>query len=177
MPRIPYQPADLAEPKDLVQAIRARRRGQLLNLDRMLLYSPPLAKGWNAFLREVRNELSLPPKLLELAVCVVAVLTRADYEFHHHAPEFLRAGGSERQVEALRSLPQAGELSAAFDTVERAVIALASEMTRSVEVAEETFAAARAALPSERQLVELVAVVATYNMVSRFLLALKVAPE
>ena len=102
MPRIPYQPADLAEPAAIVDAIRSRRGGGLLNLDRMLLQSPAFAKGWNAFLGEVRTGLSLSPKLRELAMCVVAVINGAEYEFIHHAPEFIKAGGNQQQVEALR---------------------------------------------------------------------------
>ncbi|MFD2271718.1 carboxymuconolactone decarboxylase family protein [Undibacterium arcticum] len=102
MPRIPYQPADLAEPKELVDAIRKRRGGNLLNLDRMLLQSAPFARGWNAFLGEVRTGLELSPKLRELAMCVVAVLNGAAYEFQHHAPEFIKAGGTAQQVEAMQ---------------------------------------------------------------------------
>jgi alkylhydroperoxidase family enzyme len=98
MPRIPYQPADLAEPKEIVSAIRTRRGGELLNLDRMLLHSPAFAKGWNAFLGQVRTGLELSPKLRELAMCVVAVLNGAEYEFLHHAPEFIKAGGTVEQV-------------------------------------------------------------------------------
>ena len=45
---IPYVPRDVAEPRALVDAIRARRGGALLNLDRMLLHSPPFAAGWSA---------------------------------------------------------------------------------------------------------------------------------
>jgi hypothetical protein len=45
VPRLPYCPPDLAEPHELVSAIRARRAGTLLNLDRMLLHSPPFAAG------------------------------------------------------------------------------------------------------------------------------------
>ena len=97
---IPYQPSDLAEPRDLVAAIRARRGGTLLNLDRMLLYSPPLVAGWNGFLRAVRSELDAPPKLRELAICVVALVNHADYEYRHHAPEFLRSGGTPAQLDA-----------------------------------------------------------------------------
>ena len=63
MPRIAYQPADLAVPADLVNAIRQRRGGELLNLDRMLLHSPAFARGWNGFLGEVRTGLALSPKL------------------------------------------------------------------------------------------------------------------
>ena len=62
MAAIPYQPQDLAEPRDLVAAIRARRGGRLLNLDRMLLHSPPLARGWNGYMGAVRTELAVSPK-------------------------------------------------------------------------------------------------------------------
>ena len=47
MPRLPYKPHDDAGPEEVVAPIRARRGGTLLNLDRQLLHSPPLALGWN----------------------------------------------------------------------------------------------------------------------------------
>lgn len=174
---IPYQPQDIAEPKPLVDAIRARRGGNLFNLDRMLLHSIPLAEGWNGFLQKIRNELSVHPKLRELAICTVAVLNRAEYEFQHHAPEWLKAGGSEAQVQALRTLQNPEETDAMFDPAERAVIRLAFEMTRTIQVSESAFAAAQAELTGHQQVVELIAVIAAYNMVSRFLVALQVEIE
>lgn len=177
MPRIPYLPADLAEPADVVAAVRARRGGGLLNLDRMLLHSPSFTKGWNAHLGAVRRELTLEPRLRELAICAVAALNQDAYEHQQHAPEFLAAGGSAAQLGALRDPEAAARDSALFDAAERASIRLATEMTRRVRVSDATFADVRAALPSERQVVELVAVIATFNMVSRFLVALGVEPE
>ena len=174
MARRPYVAADVAEPAELVAAIRKRRGGRLLNLDRMLLHSPALAAGWNAYLRAVRSELSLDPMLRELAMCGVASLNGADYEFIHHAPEFLAAGGTEAQVEALRH-PEAARREL-FDARGAAALQLTIEMTRAVRVSEATFAAVRAEL-GEQEAVELVAVIAAYNMVSRFLVALGVEPE
>ncbi len=176
MSRIPYKPSELAEPTELVAAIRARRGGQLLNLDRMLLHSPSLASGWNGFLKAVRGELSLDARLRELAICAVAVLNGADYEFHQHAPEFRRAGGSAAQMEALRLPENAIQDAALFDPQARAVLQLTLEMTRNVAVSDSTFDAVHATL-GDRAMVELVAVVATYNMVSRFLVAMGVTPE
>lgn len=176
MPRVPYVPADLAEPAELVAAIRARRGGTLIHLDRMLLHSPPFAAGWNGFLKAVRSELALSPKLKELAMCVVAVINGAEYEFVHHAPEFLKAGGTEAQVTAMRDPERAATDAVLFDAIERAALALTIEMTRQVRVADATFEAVRSRL-GERETVELVGVVATYNMVSRFLVALGVEPE
>ena len=179
MARIPYRPSDLAEPADLVAAIRARRGGHLLNLDRMLLHSPPLAQGWNGYLRAVRKELDVAPRLRELAMCVVAALNGADYEFHHHAPEFIAAGGTPAQVEALRDPAHTAHTSALlalFDEAEQATLQLTIEMTRTVAVSDPTFDRVRHLL-GDRHTVELVAVIATYNMVSRFLVALGIEPE
>jgi alkylhydroperoxidase family enzyme len=169
-----------------VDAIRARRGGQLIELDRMLLHSPPLAAGWNAMLGPVRTQLALPARLRELAMCAVAVLNRAEYEFFHHAPLLIEAGGSERQVAALRDPDAAladatrasqASLPALFDDTERATLALTIELTRHVQVSDDTFEAVRRALPDHRQVVELVGVIAAYNMVSRFLVGLGIEPE
>jgi len=174
---IPYQPKDIACPGELVAAIRARRGGTLLNLDRMLLHSPPLAEGWNVYLRAVRTGLEVSPKLRELAICAVALMNHAEYEYHHHAPEFLRSGGSPAQLAALARVGGAEIDLTAFDAGERAVLALAVQMTQTVEVATSTMAAVRAALANDRHVVEIVGIIATYNMVSRFLVALGVEPE
>lgn len=176
MPRVPYVPADLSEPADIVAAIRARRGGALIELDRMLLHSPTFAGGWNTFLRAVRTGLELDPKLRELGMCVVAVINGAEYEFVHHAPVFLEAGGTQAQVDAMRDPDRALRDAALFDASERAALALTIEMTRQVRVQDATFAEVRRHL-SERQTVELVGVIATYNMVSRFLVALGVSPQ
>ncbi len=174
MPRIPYLTDADAGPPDLVAAIRARRGGGLLNLDRMLLHSEPLARGWNAYLAAIRTGLSVPPKLRELAICGVAVLNGAEYEFIQHLGPFEQAGGSHAAAQALRSFDAASRDSALFSDTERAVMQLTAEMTQQVAVTDVTIERVRAALGQERQVVELVAVIATYNMVSRFLVALGV---
>lgn len=176
MSRIPYVPTDIAEPAEIVDAIRKRRGGTLLNLDRMLLRSPALAAGWNTYLGAVRNALTLDAKLREIGMCVVAVLNGAEYEFIQHAPVFIKAGGTQAQIDAMRDPQAAMRNTQLFDDAERAAIALTVEMTRNVQVSDATFAQVRACL-SEQQTVELVAVIAAYNMVSRFLVALGVEPE
>jgi AhpD family alkylhydroperoxidase len=178
MSRVAYFREQAGESEsELVARIRARRGGTLLNLDRMLLNSPAFAGGWNAHLRAVRTELSLPPKLRELAICAVAILNGADYEFEHHSPELLRAGGNAGQLKALQALASSHQDPTLFDAAESALLALTVEMTRNVRVSDATFERARAAIGDEQQVVELVGVIATYNMVSRFLVALEVDLE
>ena len=176
IPAVPYVPADLAEPADLVGAIRARRGGHLINLDRMLLNSVPYARGWNAFLGEVRRNLSLSAKLREIAMCGVAVLNGAEYEFFHHAPELIAAGGTQEQVDALRTIDDIAADLSMFSPVERDAILLTIQMTRDIQVSEHLMKRLNDALGST-QVVELVGTIAAYNMVSRFLIALGVEPE
>ena len=109
-------------------------------------------------------------------MCVVAVINGAEYEFQQHAPVFIAAGGTDAQVQAMRDPDSAASNAALFSETERAALALTIEMTRNVKVRDETFERAHALL-GVRQTVELVATIATYNMVSRFLVALGVEPE
>jgi len=170
-----WTPAQAQRDPALVAAIEQRRGGRLLNLDRMLLWSEPLARSWNVFLRTLRQELSLAPKLRELAICVVARETGADYEFDHHAPEFEKAGGSATKVAALDD-PDAAAISPLFDALEQNVIRYALASTREIKVPDALLETLTREL-SPTGLVELAAVVAGYNMVARFLVALQVPPE
>lgn len=171
MPRIPYQPEDLAEPAEVVDAIRRRRGGHLVELDRMLLHSTPLAAGWNVFMGNVRDSFVVSPRLRELAMCVVAILNDASYELAAHAPLYLAAGGTQAQLDALVADPVAAAADTRlFSPVDAATAALTIEMTRQVHVEDATFERI-AGLLERRELVELIATIAAYNMVSRFLVA------
>ncbi len=173
---IPYQPQDIQEPKEIVDAVRARRGGTLMNLDRMLLNSPALTRGWNSMLKEIRQNLSLNDKHKEIGMCGVAILNRAEYEFFHHAPPFIKAGGSEEQVQALRLIGQADFPKTLFSSIENDAVELTFQMTRNIQVESALMKRLQIAL-GNTDAVELVTVIAAYNMVSRFLIALDVNPE
>lgn len=174
MRRIPYVAKDLCEPAELVESIKQRRGGALLELDRMLLHSPAYADGWNTFLGNVRNRLSLPQQLAELAICYVAVLNKADYEWQQHSPLFLALGGQQQQLVALTANNITSEI---FSPLEQAVLQLCNEMTRHITVSDETMKSVKECLKNDQQVVEIVGVIAAYNMVSRFLVALEVESE
>lgn len=175
---IPYKPDDdQAGPKEVVDAIRARRPGgKLLNLDRVLLHSPAFAKGWNGLFGAIRGQLAVPAKLRELAIMAVGALNQADYEWVQHEPEYLKAGGTQAQLAALKNVPTALKNDKLFDEAERATLALTLEMTRSIKVSDATLKRVRGLLPLD-QVVELIGTIAGYNMASRFLVATGVELE
>jgi alkylhydroperoxidase family enzyme len=179
--RIPHWQAELKpQPTDLVEAIRARRGGKLLNLDHVLLWSEPIARGWNIFMKNVRRDLSASAKQRELAICTVALLTGAHYEYHHHAPEFLAAGGQQAELDALalavKANPRQPVTQAGLGPLERLVVQFAAQMTLDVKVDPALFEQLQPHF-NTTELVELTTTIASYNMVARILVALDVTPE
>lgn len=171
----------MAEPADLLFEIRKRRGGALLNLDRMLLHSIPFARGWNSFLKEVRENLSLNSLLRELAICVVAIINDASYEFFQHHLEYIKAGGTMEQVEALKSLVNnnfnLSMINMIFSNLELSAIELCVSMTKYPNITPTNILLKLKQYLNDSELVELVGIIATYNMVSRFLNTLEITPE
>jgi alkylhydroperoxidase family enzyme len=174
-----WTPQAKPQPEDLVQAITQRRGGQLLNLDRVLLWSEPIARGWNVFMKNVRQDLSTSPKLRELAICAVALLTGAHYEYHHHAPEFLKAGGTQAELDALQQAllhPGQGVTSAVLGLREQLVVQWSTQMTQQVKVSDGLWDQLKQHFDTT-EIVEITTTIASYNMVARILLTTGVTPE
>jgi alkylhydroperoxidase family enzyme len=128
----------------------------------------------------VRTDLPTSWKLRELGICTVALLTGAAYEYHHHAPDFLKAGGTQTELDALQQICKGNARLApsnqALGTIESIVIQYAAQMTLDVKVTDDVFAQLKQHFDTT-QIVELTAAIATYNMVARFLVAMGVSPE
>lgn len=168
----PIPPGSRPELAEIEAGIQAER-GRISLLYQVLLNSPPLAQGWEQLLTAVRNRSTLPAELRELIILRVAVLNRAPYEFEAHVPHALKAGMPQEKIDALHklTLPSAG--AGAFSEKELHVLALTDTMTRDIEVPDSVFEPVKRCF-GDHQLVDLVATVAAYNMVSRFLTAFRI---
>ncbi|OBT61822.1 hypothetical protein VE03_08780 [Pseudogymnoascus sp. 23342-1-I1] len=177
--RLPYAPnskegldEESAAIYDRIAARRAPRPLQALDLT--LFRSPNVADGWNSFLGAIRTKTSLPDDIREIAICRVAVLNGAAYEWLSHAPLAKKGGVSEEGMKSLGNPDVAGATKlAGFTDKQWAVIRYSDAMTRNVQVSEEVFAEVKKVF-SEQEVVEITATVAAYNCVSRFLVALDV---
>jgi len=149
----------------------ASARGGISLLYQVLLHSPPIAHGWEQMLSAVRNHSSLPAAVRELVILRVAVLNRAPYEFDAHVPHALAAGVSQAAIEATRAISLTAD--SPWSGGQRMALELADAMTRDIEVPDALFAKVEAEFKGQ-QLLDLVATVAAYNMVSRLLVALRV---
>ena len=168
--RVPLvQPGTRPELAEVEGRIMAER-GRVSLLYQVLLNSGPIASGWERMLTAVRNQTSVPGDLRELIILRVAVLNHADFEFDAHAPIAVREGVSLAKIEAVKE----AIIGTAFGRREQQVLALTDAMTRDITVPDALMLELQQQYDPQH-LVELVATVAAYNMVSRFLVALNVS--
>jgi alkylhydroperoxidase family enzyme len=100
-------------------------------------------------------------------------LNDVEYVQRAHGPAYaLKEGLTSEQVSAIANWPS----SNLFSDRQRALLAYTDAMTRDIDVADDVFAVLRKHF-SERQIVELTMLIGAYNMLTRFLKALKVDPE
>ena len=171
--RLPYvsdpPPAQSPEDRAIIDRVRTRRGSRgLISLDRALLHSPPVADGWNSFLGAIRTGTTLPGDIREIAICRVAVINEAWYEWEAHAPIAAAVGVSEHTLVSLKEGGKNG-----LDEKQLAVVEYTDTMTKEVKVPGAVFGKLRG-LFNEREVVEITATVGAYNCVSRFLVALDV---
>ncbi|HEX7271730.1 MAG TPA: carboxymuconolactone decarboxylase family protein [Casimicrobiaceae bacterium] len=173
----PVAPGTRAELADIEREIVAQR-GRVSPLYQVLLNSAPLAGGWEKLLTAVRNRSTVPAHLRELIILRVAVLNGALFEFSEHLPPARKAGLSEAKIQATRTWNLSGAAASesadlTYDDDEKLVLALADAMTRDI-VVPDAIMQRLAARFDARGVLETVATVAAYNMVSRLLVALNV---
>jgi AhpD family alkylhydroperoxidase len=169
-PRVPLVHVGTRPELAEIEARILAERGRVSLLYQVLLNSGPIAAGWERMLTAVRNQTSVPGDLRELIILRVAVLNRAGFEFDAHAPIAAREGVSAAKIEAVKD----SMIAEVFDARERRALALTDAMTREVVVPEALMGELQQHYNAQ-ELVELVATVAAYNMVSRFLVALDIS--
>ncbi len=174
MARISYiEEKDHPELAELIGKVRAGRRGTLINVYKLLLHAPPLAASWLDLIGNARYKTELDGRLREIAIIRVGYLNRTEYVVKQHVPELSAPEGlSKAECDALADWQK----SSFFSARERVALAYADAMTRDVAVPDSVFDELRPHF-SERQIVELTALIGIYNMHTRVFMALGIDPE
>jgi 4-carboxymuconolactone decarboxylase len=158
---------------DIIAKIKGARGGRLINIYRLMLHSPALANAWFDLNQAVRYGTEIDGQSREIAVIRVAILNNVEYVQQAHGPVYaLKEGLTPEQVAAIADW----QPSKLFSAPQRALLAYTDAMTREIDVPDKIFAEVRRHF-SQRQTVELSMLIGAYNMLTRFLKALKVDPE
>jgi alkylhydroperoxidase family enzyme len=174
MARVPLiEETDRPDLAGSIAKIKGARGGRLINIYRLMLHSPALADAWFELNQAVRYGTEIDGQCRELAVIRVAILNNVEYVQRAHGPAYaLKEGLTPEQVTAIADW----QSSRLFTDKQRALLDYTDAMTRNIDVPDSVFGEIRNHF-SERQAVELTMLIGAYNMLTRFLKALKVDPE
>lgn len=169
MARVPYVRAE-----DLDEPARSVLAGYSVNLFKALANAPDGLAHLHGIGMWIREGLSLPARLRELAILQVGVCARSEYEFSHHVRIGMEHGLRPEDVQAL--LDRFGPAGATLSPLERTTVDAAAQLADEGTIDDATWALLRDEL-GDRQVVELVVTIAFYAGVVRMLSALRVEVE
>ena len=168
MARLPYIDADQLPPeqRDLLK--------RPINLTRLLVNSPGMAKAFHGIGGYIRNKSTLDSRLRELAILQVGWMEKSEYEFTHHMKIGKEFGVTDEDIQGL-FLETEGKPSK-LDPLTKTVLKGAREMVRNIGMSDETFAEIKKHLSNEH-MTDLVLTIAFYCAVVRVLATMKIDNE
>lgn len=171
--RLPLSPQAEEHPilVEMFGRIRAAGR-RVLNIHRTCGLAPKLLRAQATYAAAMRDESSLPRAFQELLILRVAQINNSEYEQSVHRGIALGLGITAEQIRALPTWRDA----AVFDARQRAALAFVEQAALTGEVDDAVFAATQGVF-SAQEIVEIAALTAWYVGNSRFVRALRIAPE
>lgn len=160
------------ESKAAAESVQVPEYMSQLNIFRVLLKHPELGRLVNGFLHQLLFKGKLDVRLRELMIMRIGWQTGSEYEWAQHWRVARDLGVSDEDVLAVRDW----ESYEKFGGNERAVLAATDEVLTTGAVGEETWKACASFL-NEEELIELLFVIANWNMVSQFLRSVEIPLE
>ncbi len=138
--------------------------GHLVGPFNAWLHVPKIGRRLSSLGAQLRFETSIERRLSEVAICTVGAHWHSEFEFFAHAPMAFEHGVDEAVIAALRE-----NRTPTFERDdERIVYEVATQLLNDRRVTDETYTAAEALL-GEDGMVELVALVGYYCLISMML--------
>lgn len=164
------QEADHPELAEAVAKVKAGRGGRYIQPYKLLLHSPDIALAWLEQLSAVRWKTLLDGQVREIAILRVATLKGCHYAVREHTMTYgPKEGLTKDQIAALADWRG----SALFSESQRAALAYIDAMTNDVNVPDAVQDGLQRHF-SERQIIELTVLVATYIMHAHVFQALQI---
>ena len=149
------------EQRAMTDAVLVGRRGSMQGPYNVMLRSPAVGQLAQAFGAQARFGSSLPLRLNELAILVIAADWRCRFMAHAHRSIAIEAGLAEAVVDGVAR----GETPPGLQADEAAVLQFCRELQATREVGDATFAAVRDAF-GERGVFDLIATLGYYTLVA-----------
>ena len=150
-----------ADQKRVMDSITSGPRGSMRGPFKALLRSPDLADRVQKVGEYIRFHSSIPPRLNEMAILIVARKWTAQFEWYAHRELAMKAGLDPAIADAIAE----GRTPEPMAEDERVVHTFCTELLTHTKVSDETFAATKAMF-GEAGVVDLIGALGYYGIVS-----------
>jgi len=158
--RIPMRDLSTLSGEEAETAAKNRVGGRDLNLYRVMMNHPRLARRWSVFAGHVLQKQTVPPRERELVILRIGWLNQSEYEWAQHVEIAGRSGLTEAEIERVREGPAAG-----WNAHEAALLQAVDDLFEHSVVSDETWEALAARYSTE-QLMDVVFTAGQYNLLS-----------
>jgi 4-carboxymuconolactone decarboxylase len=131
-----------------------------INVSRLLMQNPPLGRAMQNLLNTLMTQHQIPARTRELIILRTAWRTGCEYVFCRHVLRARELKVSDQEILGVRD----PDKCSSFSEVDRAVIAMADELSHGDDVSPKTWALLERSFPPP-QLLELLAAAGNWRMV------------
>ncbi len=134
--------------------------GEEINLFKVLMQHPKLARSWAPFANYIIYEQTLPAREREILILRIGWLNQAQYEWEQHVLMGKNAGLTDDEIDRITKGPKAG-----WDRHHAALIQAADDLFENSTVSDATWQTLSARYNAE-QMMDAVFTISQYNLVS-----------
>ena len=158
--RIQFRDFSTLSAEDREMGERNKVNGEVVNIFRVLMNNPKLARSWSRFAGYILGGQSLPARDREILILRIGWLNQAAYEWEQHVRIGKAAGLTDDEIDRISKGPKAG-----WDAHEAALVQAADDLREKSVVSEETWQQVSKRYSTE-QMMDAVFTIGQYNLVS-----------
>ena len=158
--RIQFRDFSTLSAEDREMGERNKVNGEVVNIFRVLMQNPKLARSWSRFAGYILGGQSLPARDREILILRIGWLNQAAYEWEQHVRIGKAAGLTDDEIDRISKGPKAG-----WNKHDAALVQAADDLHENSVVSDETWKQLSERFNTE-QMMDAVFTVGQYNLVS-----------
>ena len=158
--RIQFRDFSTLSAEDREMGERNKVNGEVVNIFKVLMQNPKLARSWSRFAGYILGGQSLPARDREILILRIGWLNQAAYEWEQHVRIGKAAGLSDDEIDRISKGPKAG-----WNKHDAALVQAADDLYENSVVSDETWKQLSERFNTE-QMMDAVFTVGQYNLVS-----------
>jgi alkylhydroperoxidase family enzyme len=158
--RIQFRDFSTLSAEDREMGERNKVNGEVVNIFRVLMQNPKLARSWSRFAGYILGGQSLPARDREILILRIGWLNQAAYEWEQHVRIGKAAGLTDDEIDRISKGPKAG-----WNKHDAALVQAADDLYENSVVSDETWKQLSERFNTE-QMMDAVFTIGQYNLVS-----------